>query len=79
MDLKSIIDMDLQPLNKDEIKEIEMSYNQDFSKMSSKNAITLLKMVISVNSDSLDVKLLNLLIRRLNMIVDFSGNPELLI
>ena len=79
MDLKSIIEVDLPPLNEEEIKRIEKSYNQDFSKMTPKNAVKIFKMLVAVNSGSLDDELFHLLTRRLNMIVDFKANPELLI
>lgn len=79
MDIKSIIEVDLQPLNEEEMKHIEKSYNQDFSKMTPKNAVKIFKMLMVVNKGSLDDELFHLLTRRLNMIVDFKANPELLI
>ena len=79
MDLNSIIDIDLKPLNEVEMTRVEQVYNQDFKNMTKENAVAILKMLLIINKNSLDNELFFLLTRRLNMIVDFKANPELLI
>ncbi len=79
MDIKSIIEIDLPALNKEEMERVTKTYNQDFNNMTKKNAVKVFKMLLAVNSGSLDDELFQLLTRRLNMIVDFKANPELLI
>ena len=81
MDLVSLIDMDLSPLNKDELEFVKEAYKpRDLDSMNIKESIHLLKLLMSAQNKSLmyDKKFL-LLIRRLNMIIDFRANPELLI
>ncbi len=79
MDIKSIIEIDLPSLNAEEMERVTKIYNQDFNNMTKKNAVKVFKMLLTVNSGSLDDELFQLLTRRLNMIVDFKANPELLI
>jgi len=76
----NIIDMNLEPLNNAELQQLESNYSQNFNTMSENEAVVLLKLLLpTMKSNKLDTKLASLLIRRLNMIVDFKNYPERLI
>ena len=76
----NIIDMNLEPLNEKETEELESIYTQDFNKMSERDAAILLQLLLpAMKSTQLDSELANLLLRRLNMIIDFKNYPERLI
>ncbi len=76
----NIMEMQLEPLNKLELKELKSLYTQDFDKMNAKEATVLLKLLLpAMKSTNLDSELSQLLLRRLNMIIDFKNHPERLI
>lgn len=76
----NIIDMDLEPLDEQELIELKDIYTQDFNSMDVNNALILLKMLLpAMKSTKLDSDLSKLLLRRLNMILDFKNHPERLI
>lgn len=78
--MKSIVDKEYKPLNDEEMEKLTRSYSQDFNKMNPKEAVVLLKLFLPLsNNNSIDKTLFNLLVRRLDMIVNFKENPELLI
>ena len=78
--MKSILDKEYKPLNDEEMEKLTRSYSQDFNKMNPKEAVNLLKLFLPLaNNNSIDKPLFKLLVRRLNMIVNFNENPELLI
>ena len=80
MDLNSIIDIDLPPLNEEEKEIVRVNYRpRDFDSMTSEDAILLVKLLMTAQGNLFDDEKFMLLLRRLNMIVDFRANPELLI
>jgi len=76
----TILDIDLEPLNTNELNIVKYEFTQDFDKMNTKDALTLLRLVVpTIKNDNYDNEKVILLLRRLNMILDFKNNPELLI
>jgi len=76
----NIIDITLEPLTDAELKKLKLTYTQDFDKLDKQQALTLLKLLIpSMKSTNLDSELSQLVLRRLNMILDFKNYPERLI
>ncbi|RLC47949.1 MAG: hypothetical protein DRH57_03110 [Candidatus Cloacimonadota bacterium] len=80
MGLTSILDLDLKPLNKEEIDLVNRTYRpRDFNTMDKSDCVPLIKLLMNSKSNSFDDKMFMLLLRRLNMILNFKEHPELLI
>lgn len=63
-----------------ELSTLKYEFTQDFDKMTTKDALSLLRLVVpTIKNDNYDDEKVILLLRRLNMILDFKNNPELLI
>jgi len=76
----TILDMELEPLSMHELSTLKYEFTQDFDKMTTKDALSLLRLVVpTIKNDNYDDEKVILLLRRLNMILDFKNNPELLI
>jgi len=80
MGLTSILDLDLEPLNQEEIDLVNKTYRpRNFNTMEKTDCVLLIKLLMGSNSNMFDDKMFMLLLRRLNMILNFKEHPEMLI
>lgn len=79
----NLINKTFEPLNDNELYLIKRKYTQNFDNMSVKQAVSLLKLIITMENKSIvksfDSDLHDLLLRRLHMIIDWTNYPERLL
>jgi|SaaInlStandDraft_5_1057022.scaffolds.fasta_scaffold240118_2 hypothetical protein len=77
----NILEKDLKPLTSEELVYFKNHYTQNFDNMSVSSAVYFFKMLINNTTDKslYDDEKYSLLVRRLNMIIDFHNYPERLL